>query len=103
MADKKTIAVLGATVSQGGGLCRAILADSDGGFACRAITRDPSTDKAQELKSKGAEVVQADIDDVEHTGHGQRVRAVVIGRGVNKRRQSHERDQDRRDSETEAH
>jgi uncharacterized protein YbjT (DUF2867 family) len=65
MADKKTIAVLGATGSQGGGLCRAILADPAGGFACRAITRDPSKDKAQELKSKGAEVVQADLDDVE--------------------------------------
>lgn len=65
MADKKTIAVLGATGSQGGGLCRAILDDAAGGFACRAITRDPSKDKAKELASKGAEVVAADIDDVE--------------------------------------
>lgn len=65
MADKKTIAVLGSTGSQGGGLCRAILDDAAGGFACRAITRDPSKDKAQELASKGAEVVAADIDDVE--------------------------------------
>jgi uncharacterized protein YbjT (DUF2867 family) len=65
MADMKTIAVLGSTGSQGGGLCRAILADPDGGFACRAITRDPSKDKAKEPASKGAEVVQADLDDVE--------------------------------------
>ncbi|HUF71800.1 MAG TPA: NmrA/HSCARG family protein [Gammaproteobacteria bacterium] len=65
MADKKTIAVLGSTGSQGGGLCRAILADAPGGFACRAITRDPSKDKAKGLASKGAEVVKADIDDVE--------------------------------------
>lgn len=65
MADKKTIAVLGSTGSQGGGLCRAILADAAGGFACRAITRDPAKDKAKELASKGAEVVQADLDDVE--------------------------------------
>jgi uncharacterized protein YbjT (DUF2867 family) len=65
MADKKTIAVLGATGSQGGGLCRAILDDADGGFACRAITRDPSKDKAKELAGKGAELVAADIDDVE--------------------------------------
>lgn len=65
MADKKTIAVLGSTGSQGGGLCRAILDDPDGGFACRAITRDPSKDKAKELASKGAELVQADMDDVE--------------------------------------
>ena len=65
MADKKTIAVLGSTGSQGGGLCSAILDDPNGGFACRAITRDPSKDKAKALASKGAEVVQADIDDVE--------------------------------------
>jgi uncharacterized protein YbjT (DUF2867 family) len=65
MADKKIIAVLGATGSQGGGLCRAILDDPDGGFACRAITRDPSKDKAKELASKGAELVAADLDDVD--------------------------------------
>jgi uncharacterized protein YbjT (DUF2867 family) len=64
MADKKIIAVLGATGSQGGSLCRAILADS-GGFACRAITRDPSKDKAQALAGQGAEVVAADLNDVE--------------------------------------
>jgi uncharacterized protein YbjT (DUF2867 family) len=65
MADKKIIAVVGSTGAQGGGLCRAILADPSGGFACRAITRDPSKDKAKALTSKGAEAVQADIDDVE--------------------------------------
>src|SRR5438876_7451137 len=65
MADKKIIAVIGATGSQGGGLCQAILADPDGGFAARAITRDPNKDKAQALAAKGAEVVKADLDDVE--------------------------------------
>jgi uncharacterized protein YbjT (DUF2867 family) len=65
MADKKIIAVLGSTGSQGGGLCRAILADAAGGFACRAITRDPSKDKAKALASAGAQVVQADLDNVE--------------------------------------
>ena len=40
MADKKIIAVVGATGAQGGGLARAILADPNGGFAARAITRD---------------------------------------------------------------
>ena len=40
MADKKIIAVVGATGAQGGGLARAI--DPNGGFACRAITRDPN-------------------------------------------------------------
>jgi uncharacterized protein YbjT (DUF2867 family) len=65
MADKKVIAVLGSTGSQGGGLVRAILADPAGGFAARAITRDVSKDKATALKSAGAEVVKADLDDVE--------------------------------------
>ena len=65
MAEKKIIAVLGSTGSQGGGLVRAILADSSGGFAARAITRDTSKDKAKALASGGAELVKADIDDVE--------------------------------------
>jgi NmrA-like family len=65
MADKKIIAVLGSTGSQGGGLCRAILADSAGGFACRAITRDTGKDKAKTLAAAGAELVKADLDDVE--------------------------------------
>src|SRR5436853_2240389 len=65
MADKKIIAVVGATGTQGGGLCRAILADSNGGFAARAISRDPNKDKAKALAAKGAEVVKADLDDVE--------------------------------------
>jgi uncharacterized protein YbjT (DUF2867 family) len=65
MADKKIIAVLGATGSQGGGLVRAILAAPAGGFAARAITRDVNKDKAKALESAGAEVVKADLDDVE--------------------------------------
>jgi uncharacterized protein YbjT (DUF2867 family) len=65
MADKKVIAVVGATGAQGGGLVRAILADSKGGFAARALTRNPGSDKAKELAKAGAEVVQADLDDVE--------------------------------------
>src|SRR6266480_2833817 len=65
MADKKIIAVLGSTGSQGGGLVHAILDDPNGGFAARAITRDPSKDKAKALAAKGAEVVKGDLDDVE--------------------------------------
>jgi uncharacterized protein YbjT (DUF2867 family) len=65
MADKKIIAVLGSTGSQGGGLCRAILADAAGGFACRAVTRDTTKDKAKALASAGAQLAAADLDDVE--------------------------------------
>ncbi|HEY3414091.1 MAG TPA: NmrA/HSCARG family protein [Armatimonadota bacterium] len=65
MAEKKIIAVLGATGAQGGGLVRAILDDPGGGFAVRAITRDAGSDKAKALADAGAEVVSADLDDPE--------------------------------------
>lgn len=65
MADKKIIAVVGATGAQGGGLVRGILNDPNGGFQARAITRDINSDKAKELAKLGAEVVAADVDDIE--------------------------------------
>src|SRR5918995_5893874 len=65
MADKKIIVVTGSTGAQGGGLVRAILADPNSGFAARAVTRDPSKDKAKALAAAGAEVVSADLDNVD--------------------------------------
>ncbi len=65
MAVKKIIAVVGATGAQGGGLVRAIINDPNGGFSARAITRNVDSDKAKELAKLGAEVVAADVDDVE--------------------------------------
>ncbi len=65
MADKKIIAVVGATGAQGGGLARAILADAQGDFGARALTRNPDSEKARTLAARGAEVVAADLDDVE--------------------------------------
>jgi uncharacterized protein YbjT (DUF2867 family) len=65
MADKKIIAVVGATGAQGGGLVRAILEDPNGGFTARAITRDANSDKAAALRKAGAEVVAANVDDTE--------------------------------------
>ena len=59
----KTIAVVGATGAQGGGLARAILEDPKGGFRVRAITRHADSDKARALAAAGAEVVEADLDD----------------------------------------
>ncbi|MEV3938399.1 NmrA/HSCARG family protein [Glycomyces sp. NPDC049804] len=63
MADKKTIAVVGATGQQGGGLAHAVLADRGSEFGVRAVTRNPGSDKAKALAALGAEVVQADVDD----------------------------------------
>jgi uncharacterized protein YbjT (DUF2867 family) len=65
MAEKKIIAILGATGQQGGGLARAILSDPTGGFAARVLTRDVNSIKAQELAKLGAEVVAADVDNPE--------------------------------------
>jgi uncharacterized protein YbjT (DUF2867 family) len=63
MANKKIIAVVGATGAQGGGLVRAILNDKSGEFVARALTRKTSSEKAQELAKAGAEVVAMDMDD----------------------------------------
>lgn len=63
MADKKIIAVIGATGGQGGGLVRAIASDPNGEFAARAITRDVNSDKAKAVAKLGAEVVAASMDD----------------------------------------
>ncbi len=65
MAEKKIIAVVGATGAQGGSLARAILADPSGSFAARALTRDVNSDKAKALARQGAEVVAGDVDDPE--------------------------------------
>lgn len=65
MADKKIIAVVGATGAQGGGLVRAIVNDPGCGFTVRALTRDVHSDKAKALAKLGAEVVAANLDDVD--------------------------------------
>lgn len=65
MAEKKIIAVVGATGAQGGGLVRAIVSDASSGFAARAITRDVTSDTAKELAKLGAEVVATDVFDLE--------------------------------------
>ncbi len=65
MDSKKVIAVFGATGAQGGGLVRAILNDPEGLFTVRAVTRNPDSDKAKALAQLGAEVVSADLDDLQ--------------------------------------
>ncbi len=63
MADKKIIAVVGATGAQGSGLVRAILNHPSGGFTARALTRDVNSEKAKALAQLGAELIATDIDD----------------------------------------
>ena len=65
MSAKKLIAVTGATGAQGGGLVRALLADRNGPFRARVLTRKPDSAAARALAALGAEVVKADLDDVE--------------------------------------
>lgn len=65
MAEKKIIAILGATGAQGGGLVRAILNDKSGELIPRALSRNINSDKAKILKNAGVEVVEADIDNYE--------------------------------------
>jgi uncharacterized protein YbjT (DUF2867 family) len=65
MPEKKTIAIVGATGAQGGGLVDAILEDKSGEWAARALTRDAGSEKAKALAARGADVVAANVDDVE--------------------------------------
>src|SRR5680860_1056180 len=65
MERNKIITVFGATGAQGGGLVRAILADSNSEYKVRAVTRDANSEKAKVLAQLGAEIVVADIDDAD--------------------------------------
>ena len=56
----KTIAVTGATGTQGGAVARALL---EAGWKVRGITRKTDSDAAKKLASQGAEVVSASFDD----------------------------------------
>lgn len=65
MAQKKVIAIVGATGAQGGGLAKAILSDKNNEFSVRALTRDAQSEKAKALAAMGAEIVEGDIDNDE--------------------------------------
>ncbi|KAH6839587.1 hypothetical protein B0I37DRAFT_386780 [Chaetomium sp. MPI-CAGE-AT-0009] len=62
-ATKKLVVVLGATGNQGGSVARRFLQDPQ--YVVRGLTRDPSSAAAKELAALGAEVVRADLDDVD--------------------------------------
>jgi NAD(P)-dependent dehydrogenase (short-subunit alcohol dehydrogenase family) len=60
---KKIIAVVGATGNQGSSVARTFLSLPN--WSVRCLTRDPTSEKAIELSSLGAEVVKADLEDKE--------------------------------------
>jgi len=55
--------VLGATGAQGGSVVDHAL--KAGVYKVRAVTRNPNSEKGKALAAKGAEVVQADVNDEE--------------------------------------
>lgn len=65
MTKNKLVTVFGATGGQGGGLVRAILSDQNSVYQVRAVTRNANSDKAKALAQSGAEVVEADVEDID--------------------------------------
>jgi uncharacterized protein YbjT (DUF2867 family) len=63
--SKKLLVVFGATGNQGGSTAHFVLDDPSLSktYTVRAITRSASNPKAEALKAKGAEIVEADMDD----------------------------------------
>ncbi|KAM7185740.1 hypothetical protein V8F20_011677 [Naviculisporaceae sp. PSN 640] len=59
---KKLIVVVGATGNQGGSVARRFLQDPT--YKVRGLTRNPSSPAAQDLAALGAEMVTAELDDV---------------------------------------
>src|SRR4051794_6119926 len=63
MASKKTIAVVGATGTQGSSVVKHFLTLPD--WHVRCLTRNTTSANATNLSSLGAQVVQADLNDVD--------------------------------------
>jgi uncharacterized protein YbjT (DUF2867 family) len=63
--SKSLLAVFGATGNQGNSTANFVLSDPELSqrYAVRAISRDTSNPKLQDLAAKGAELIQADLDD----------------------------------------
>jgi len=59
----KIITIIGATGAQGKGVARAFL--NNPAYKVRAVTRNPSSQSGQALAAQGAEVVSADLNDLE--------------------------------------
>ena len=62
MTSRQPIAVLGATGNQGGQVAPALL---EAGWPVRAITRHPESPRAKALATLGAQLIEADMGDVD--------------------------------------
>lgn len=58
----KLIVIIGATGNQGGSVAARFLQDPN--YSVRGLTRNPASPTAQKLAAQGAEIVQAELDDV---------------------------------------
>ncbi|KAF7554352.1 hypothetical protein G7Z17_g2952 [Cylindrodendrum hubeiense] len=77
MAPSKIIAVVGATGNQGSSVAKVFL--NLPGWNVRCVTRQPSSDKAKALAALGAELVQADLQDIESLSRAfQGVNAIFV-------------------------
>lgn len=61
MTTKKLIVIIGATGGQGGSVANSFLNDPE--WRVRGVTRNPSSQKSKNLEARGAQVVQANLDD----------------------------------------
>lgn len=61
MKQNKIIAVTGATGKQGGAVAKSL---SEAGLQVRALTRNPASPAATQLKQRGIDVIQADMEDL---------------------------------------
>ncbi|PNY27047.1 NmrA-like family domain-containing protein 1 [Tolypocladium capitatum] len=74
---KKLLTVVGGTGTQGLSLINAAL--EDGTYAVRATTRNAASDKAEALRARGVEVVQADVGDEQSLVEAFKGSAAVYG------------------------
>lgn len=61
----KLVVVVGATGNQGGSVIRRFLREGPGHFRVRGLTRYPYSTASKQLAALGAEMVRADLNDVE--------------------------------------
>nr|OQO21813.1 hypothetical protein B0A51_09833 [Rachicladosporium sp. CCFEE 5018] len=66
-STKRILTIFGATGQQGGSIIDVVLSrpELSAKYALRGITRDTTSSKSQSLASKGVELAQANIDDLE--------------------------------------